>query len=67
MKRAARTTVVVRRTTELRGLGAAARRCGVSHTHLRKVLQGERKPSAELERRMRRLGLKPGELKKEGK
>jgi len=58
---------IVRRTTELRGLGAAARRCGVSHTHLRKVLQGERKPSAELERRMRRLGLKPGELKKEGK
>lgn len=55
----------IRQTTELRGLGAAARRCGVSHTHLRKVLQGERKPSAELARRMRRLGLKPGELKPE--
>ena len=55
----------IRRTTELRGLGAAARRCGVSHTHLRKVLQGERKPSAELARKMRRLGLKPGELKPE--
>lgn len=52
----------IRQTTELRGLGAAARRCGVSHTHLRKVLQGERKPSAELARKMRRLGLKPGEL-----
>lgn len=58
-------TITVRRTTELRGLGAAARRCGVSHTHLRKVLEGERKPSADLERRMRRLGLKPGELRKE--
>lgn len=55
----------IRQTTELRGLGAAARRCGVSHTHLRKVLQGERKPSAELVRKMRRMGLKPGELKPE--
>lgn len=55
----------IRQTTELRGLGAAARRCGVSHTHLRKVLQGERKPSAELARKMRRMGLKPGELKPE--
>lgn len=59
--------ITIRRTTELRGLGAAARRCGVSHTHLRKVLEGERKPSAELERKMRRLGLKPGEMAKEGK
>lgn len=57
----------IHRTTEIRGLGAAARRCGCSHTHLRKVLEGERKPSADLERRMRRLGLTPGELKKEGK
>ena len=56
----------VRRATELRGLGAAARRCGVSHTHLRKVLQGERKPSAELARKMRSIGLKPGAMK-EGK
>ena len=52
----------IRQTTELRGLGAAARSGGVSHTHLRKVLQGERKPSAELARKMRRMGLKPGEL-----
>ncbi len=62
----ARSQITVRRATELRGLGAAARRCGVSHTHLRKVLQGERKPSAELERKMRRLGLIPGQMK-EGK
>ena len=59
--------LVVRRTTELRGLGAAARRCGVSHTHLRKVLQGERKPSAELAGKMKKLGLVPGEMAKEGK
>ena len=57
----------IRQTTELRGLGAAARRCGVSHTHLRKVLQGERKPSAELARKMKRLGLSAGQLMKEGK
>lgn len=58
--------LAVRRTTELRGLSAAARHCGVSHTHLRKVLEGERKPSAELVAKMRKLGLKPGEMK-EGK
>lgn len=55
----------VHRTTELRGLGAAARRCGVSHTHLRKVLEGERKPSEELASKMRRLGLTPGAMAKE--
>ena len=57
----------VHRTTELRGLGAAARRCGVLHTHLRKVLEGERKPSAELASKMRRLGLFTGQMAKEGK
>ena len=57
--------LAVRRTTELRGLGACARCCGVSHTHLRKVLQGERKPSAELERKMRRLGLTAGQMKED--
>ena len=54
---------VVRRSTELRGIGAAAKRCGVSHTHLRKVLQGERVPSAALARKMARLGLTPGMMK----
>lgn len=57
----------IHRTTEIRGLGAAARKCGCSHTHLRKVLEGERTPSEELERKMRRMGLFPGSLKKEGK
>lgn len=55
--------LVVRRSTELRGIGAAARKCGVSHTHLRKVLQGERVPSAALARKMSRLGLTPGMMK----
>ena len=59
--------LTVRRSTELRGIGAAARKCGVSHTHLRKVLQGERVPSAELQRKMSRLGLKPGMMKAEVK
>lgn len=58
--------LVIRASTELRGLGTAARRCGVSHTHLRKVLQGERVPSAALARRMSRLGLTPGMMKVEG-
>lgn len=59
--------LVVRRSTELRGIGAAARKCGVSHTHLRKVLQGERVPSAALASKMSRLGLKPGMMKVEVK
>ena len=67
MNRVNHKTVTVRRATELRGLGAAARKCGCSHTHLRKVLEGERRPSAELERKMRRLGLKPGELAEEAR
>lgn len=57
---------IVRRSTELRGLGEAAKKCGVSHTHLRKVLQGERVPSAELQRKMYSLGLYPG-MMREGK
>lgn len=57
--------LVVRRSTELRGVGAAARKCGVSHTHLRKVLQGERVPSQDLQRKMYRLGLYPGMMKAE--
>lgn len=57
----------VLRSTELRGIGAAARKCGVSHTHLRKVLQGERVPSAALASKMSRLGLTPGMMKAEVK
>ena len=64
---AAQPRQTVCRSTELRGLGAAARRCGVSHTHLRKVLQGERVPSAALARKMSRLGLTPGMMKAEVK
>ena len=56
-------SLMVRNKKELRGIGAAAKECGVSHTHLRKVLQGERVPSAELQRKMYRLGLYPGMMK----
>ena len=59
-------SLVLRSKTELRGIGAAAKKCGVSHTHLRKVLQGERVPSAELQRKMYSLGLYPG-MMREGK
>ena len=45
---------------------ALARALHRSPSHICRVLKGERKPSAELERKMRKLGLKPGELK-EGK
>ena len=44
-----------------------ARKLRRSPSHICRVLQGERKPSAELARKMRRLGLKPGELKPEDK
>lgn len=60
-------SLTVRRSIELRGIGAAAKECGVSHTHLRKVLQGERAPSANLQRNMYRLGLYPGMMKAENK
>ena len=50
-----------------KSLRALARELRRSPSHLCRVLQGERKPSAELARKMRRIGLKPGELKKEGK
>ena len=44
------------------GVRALARKLRRSPSHICRVLQGERKPSAELARKMRRLGLKPGEL-----
>ncbi len=59
--------IEIRRAVELRGLGAAARKCGVSHTHLRKVIQGERKPSAKLWRKMCALGLDCAAVVKGGK
>ena len=47
-------------TPSYRALAKSLRR---SPSHIFRVMQGERKPSAELERKMRKLGLKPGELK----
>lgn len=48
-----------------KSLRALARELRRSPSHICRVLQGERKPSAELARKMRRMGLKPGELKPE--
>lgn len=48
-----------------KSLRALARELRRSPSHICRVLRGERKPSAELARKMRRMGLKPGELKPE--
>ena len=50
-------------TPSYRALAKSLRR---SPSHIFRVMQGERKPSAELERKMRRLGLTAGQMK-EGK
>ena len=60
----------VRRVTLWRGVTATAKRLGVSHGHLRRVLNGERKPGAALARALKRLGISPlawwgGEVKGE--
>jgi len=54
-------TVRIRPVTLYRGVSEVARRVGVSQSHLSRVLRGERKAGAELERRIRRLGLRIGE------
>lgn len=41
----------------LRGVSALARRLGYSHTHLLRVMRGERRASARLARRLARLGV----------
>ena len=41
----------------LRGVNAMAKRLGYSHTHLIRVMRGERKPSKELVRKLGRLGI----------
>ena len=41
----------------LRGVTALARRIGYSHTHLLRVMRGERKAGPELLKKLRRLGI----------
>lgn len=44
--------------TRRRGVVAAARKCGVSHGHLSRVLSGERVPGKELERKLKKMGIR---------
>lgn len=49
--------VKIRPTTFLRGATEAARRAGVSQSHLSRVLRGERKAGADLARKLARMGI----------
>ena len=53
-----------RKNKSLRALARAIHR---SPSHICRVLHGERKPSAELARKMRRMNLTPGSMATEGK
>jgi len=48
----------IRHVTLFRGVTQAARRVGVSQSHLSRVLRGEREPGRDLERKLRKLGIK---------
>lgn len=48
--------------TQFKGITKQARMCGVSHTHLRLVLKGERKPSARLQAQLEKLGIVKAEV-----
>lgn len=50
-----------RTVTRFRGLGRAARELGVSRGHLSYVLHGQRKPGKDLEKKLRRMGIRLGE------
>lgn len=41
----------------LRGVNAVARRLGYSHTHILRVMAGERRPSDKLRRELEKLGI----------
>jgi len=48
---------ITKTTTVYRGLNAAAKKLGVSRTHLSYVLHGQRKAGAELAKKLKRLGV----------
>ena len=54
------------KTTRIVGVVALARKLGVTREHLYRVVTGRRE-SRRLAAKLRRLGLKPGEMRKEGK
>jgi len=51
-------TVAIKPVTLYRGVTKAARKCGVSQGHLSRVLSGERAPGKELERKLRKMGIR---------
>lgn len=51
-------TVTIKPVTLYRGVTEAARRCCVSQGHLSRVLRGERKAGPELEKKLKRLGIR---------
>lgn len=50
----------IRTVTLYRGVSEAARRAGVSQSHLSRVLRGERKPGPALARKLARMGVAVG-------
>lgn len=50
--------VTIKPVTLYRGVTEAARKCGVSQGHLSRVLSGERAPGKELERKLRKMGIR---------
>ena len=40
-----------------RGLGKMAKLAGVTHSHLRRVIKGERRAGPQLAKKMKRLGI----------
>ena len=50
-------TITVTATPRMRGICAAAKRCGVSRIHLAYIMRGQRNPSAKLRAKLRRIGV----------
>lgn len=59
-------TVAIKPVTLYRGVTEAARKCGVSQGHLSRVLSGERVPGKELERKLRKMGIRLQKAERRG-
>jgi predicted transcriptional regulator len=57
---AARIEITEERVTRRRGIAELARRVGRDHSHVSRVLSGERKAGKDLERKLARLGVRLG-------
>lgn len=51
------------RVVRRRGVAELARRVGRDHSHISRVLSGQRKPGKDLEKKLRRMGIRLGEEK----